>query len=154
MSAGLIEELVSRLPPPGQVAAERRAPSEAELNALLAAARVAPSADNLQIWRFVVVRAAERRATLAVAVPVGMARAVEQAAVLLVVCGVRTVVSRARREQPFVLIDVPISLSHILLQAAELGLSCAWTLEVDQPLCRRELGIPDDVRVVALVALG
>ena len=153
----LVEKLVGELNPPdrpGATARRGRAVSDDELIALLAAARVAPSADNLQTWRFVVVRAPETRARLAGAVPAELAATVGEASLLLVVCGVRAIVTRVRREQPFVLIDVPISLSHILLQAAELGLPCAWTLQVDEVVCRRTLAIPEDVRVLAVLALG
>jgi nitroreductase len=150
----LIERLVGEISPPDRPGGQRRAVSDAELTALLAAARVAPSADNLQTWRFVVVRAPETRGRLAAAVPSGLAGAVSDARLLLVVCGVRAIVTRVRREQPFVLVDVPISLSHVLLQAAELGLPCAWTLQVDEAVCRRTLAIPEEVRVLALLALG
>jgi hypothetical protein len=40
-----------------------------------------------------------------------------------------------------------------LLAAADRDLPCAWTLDVTQAACRRELAIPDDVRVTAVVAL-
>jgi nitroreductase len=151
----LIEKLVEGVTPPGEPAPARRPVRDEELTALLAAARVAPSADNLQTWRFVVVRDPETRARLAAAVTAApLVETVRAASVLLVVCGVRAIVSRVRREQPFVLVDVPIALSHILLQAAELEIPCTWTLELDELACRRTLGVPEDVRVIALVALG
>lgn len=128
--------------------------TDAQVLDLLSAARVAPSADNLQTWRFVVVRSAEGRTRLATAISGLPPEALEQASVVIVVCGIRTVVRRARREQPFALIDVPIALSHLLLRAAEANLPHAWTLDVDEAACRRELGIPGSARVVAAVALG
>jgi hypothetical protein len=53
-----------------------------------------------------------------------------------------------------VAVDVPIAVTHLLLQAAEIGLSTAWTLDVDEPLARGVLGIPADVRVIAVVSLA
>jgi len=151
----LLAGLIASLPPREAATAldGSRDVDEAELSALLAAARVAPSADNAQTWRFVEVRAPETRAALAEAAG-SIAGAVRQAPVVLVACGIRWVVTKARREQPFVMIDVPIALSHILLQAAEIGLACAWTLECDEAAVRRALSIPEDVRVVALIAIG
>jgi nitroreductase len=124
------------------------------LATLLGAARVAPSADNLQPCRTISVRSPDTRRELARAVPGPLAESVEAAPVVLVACGVRAVLTRARREQPFVLMDVPIAVTHILLQAEELSLACAWTLELDEEMVRRALGIPEDVRVLALLCLG
>lgn len=121
-----------------------------EERALLAAARVAPSANNAQTWRFISVRAAETKALLSEAVPIDLA----DAPLVLVVCGVQSLLKSAKREQPFVMIDVPIAVTHLLLQAAELGLACRWTLDCDEERVRRVLGIPRGVRVVALLALG
>ena len=133
--------------------ASRELPAE-EVEALVAAARVAPSADNLQTWRFVTVRSEETKARLARAVRGDVARAVEHAPLAMVATGVRAMVTRARREQPFVMIDVPIAVVHVLLQAHELGLACAWTLDSDEAAIRDALSIPQDVRVIAVLALG
>ena len=133
--------------------ADADVPAE-EVRAILAAARVAPSADNLQTWRFVTVRSAATRKALSAAVAGPVAEAIAAAPVVVVACGVRAVVSRARREQPFVMIDVPIAVAHLLLQAIELGLAVAWTLDADERAVREALSIPADVRVVAVAALG
>ncbi len=125
-----------------------------EQAALFAAARVAPSADNLQTWRFVAVRDAATRAALADSVALALADSLRRAPLVIAVCGVRAVIRQLRREQPFVLIDVPISLTHLLLQAAEIGLACAWTLELDERRVRAVLCIPDETAVIALCAVG
>jgi nitroreductase len=151
----LLTGLIGGLAPEGAPVALSRAPLEAPVErALLAAARVAPSADNAQTWRFVSVHAAETRLRLADAVPPALAPTLQRAPLVLAVCGVKWLLKRARREQPFVMLDVPIAVTHLLLQAAELGLACAWTLSCDEAAVRSELQIPDDVRVVALLALG
>lgn len=132
----------------------RREVAREEVLALIAAARVAPSADNLQPWRFITVRAAATRRRIASAVPEALSGSVAGARVVLVACGVRTLVARVRTEQPFVFIDVPIAVTHVLLEARELGLACAWTLDVDEHAVREVLAIPDSVRVVAVLAIG
>jgi nitroreductase len=128
--------------------------SDEELAAVLGAARVAPSADNFQTWRFVVVRTAAVRAELAAAAHGPAADAARDAPAVIVACGVKAVLTRKRSEQPFVWLDVPIALTQLLLEAVEIGLGCSWTLELDEVRVRTTLGIPDDVRVIALCALG
>jgi nitroreductase len=151
--AGLLERLLPEGAPPPAPFSGRPVEEEEEL-ALLGGARVAPSADNAQTWRFVVVRSEERRADLARAVPPALAAAVRTAPLVVAVCGVPWLVKGVRREQPFVMIDVPIGITHLLLEAAELGITCAFTLEPDEGLVRGSLAIPAEVRVVALLALG
>lgn len=151
----LLERLVGTLPPHGQATAfSSREVGEDEETALLAAARVAPSADNAQTWRFVTVRSPETRVRIGEALDGGAREAVAQAPLVMVVCGVRWLVTRARREQPFVMVDVPIAVTQILLQATELGLGCCWTLECDEDQLRHLLGIPEEVRVIAVVGIG
>ena len=128
--------------------------SEPEVRALLGAARVAPSADNLQTWRFIVVREERAREDLSRAVPEAMAASVAQAPLVLVACGVKAIIKGVRSEQPFVMVDVPIAVVHLLLEARELGLGCAWTLDFDEGRVRERLAIPAAVRVIALLALG
>jgi len=153
--SNLIRKWVEQLPCPNEPpSAVVDALDEAKLQALLGAARVAPSADNAQTWRFVTVRSDDTKAKLGKAVESKLADALAKHAVVIAVCGIQWVVTRARREQPFVFMDVPIALSHILLQAAELGLGCTWTLDVDESVARAALSIPDDVRVVALVGVS
>jgi len=154
-ATGLIARLVAAVSPPGHSTSFGPRPVEAQEElALLAAARVAPSADNAQTWRFVSVRTAATRARLAAAVEPALQQALSEAPLVLVVCGVSWLVTRARREQPFVMLDVPIALTHVLLEAAELGLQCAWTLDLDEAALREALEIPPDVRVIAALGLG
>lgn len=138
--------------PPGPFSP--RAVPPAVVQALVAAARVAPSTDNLQPWRFVVVRSAATRGVLAAAVPGPLADGVAGAPVVLAACGVGPAVPGIRIEQPSVLLDVSIAVTHVLLLAAELGLATAWTLRPDEAAVRKALAIPDAVRVVAVIGLG
>jgi nitroreductase len=151
----VLAPLVSAFPRP-DVAADfsSRAVGDEEIGALLGAARIAPSADNFQTWRFVAVRSAEVRAQLADAAAGPVAPATRSAPVVIVACGVKAVVTRKRSEQPFVWLDVPIALTQLLLQAAEIGLRCSWTFELDETRVRSALGVPEGVRVIALCALG
>ncbi len=153
--SGLVSGLVSGVSPHEQPAqGQRREVTDAELAALLAGARVAPSADNAQTWRFVTVRSEATLAELGRHVPPSLAQSVADASVVIVVCGVSWMITRTRREQPFVMLDVPIATTHMLLRATEMGLPCAWTLDCDESAVRAALGIPVEVRVIAIVAVG
>lgn len=155
MSGGLVRSLVERLPEPGSIASGDSVPLTDELlEIVLGAARVAPSADNAQTWRFVTVRSEATRRRLGGTVDGAVGEALSSSAVIVVLCGIQWVVTRVRREQPFVFLDVPIALTHMLLQACELGLACRWTLAVEEGAVREVLSIPEDVRVVALLGLG
>jgi nitroreductase len=155
MSA-LLEGLVTGLSRAGEARdlAAAQPVAEPEVQALLAAARVAPSADNLQTWRFIVVREERLRQDLGRAVPGELSSTVEHAPLVIVACGVKAIIKGVRSEQPFVMVDVPIAVVHLLLEAKELGLDCGWTLDVDEVRMREILGIPAEVRVIALLALG
>ncbi|MGM0384666.1 MAG: nitroreductase family protein [Actinomycetota bacterium] len=150
MSA-LIRTLVEAVAAP-DTAAARGHVDDAALTALLDAARAAPSGINGQTWRFVVVRAPARLDRLAGTVPAALREAVASASAAIVVCAIPGRISRKDLGIPFAAIDVPNALTHLLLAVAERQLPCSWTLDVVQDACRRELAIPDDVRVTAVVA--
>ena len=52
------------------------------------------------------------------------------------------------------MIDVPIAISHIVLQAAELGMACAVEFEIDEEKVKAAVNAGKDYRAVALIALG
>ncbi len=96
---------------------------ETQLQAVLEAARLAPSARNLQAWRFIVVRAAATRARLAAAA--NRQAFVGQAPVVIAGCAVNTeyVMRGGQLAYP---IDLAIALDHMTLQAAAAGLGTCW----------------------------
>ena len=124
---------------------------EEKLNAVLEAARLAPSASNRQEWRFVVVREPETRKKLA-AVAGGRAF-VGEAPVLIVACA-ETDGHVMRCGQLCYPIDVAIALDHVSLAAVELGLGSCWIGLFDEKKVKEILHIPDMIRVVELMPLG
>ena len=127
-------------------------PVEAEkLNQILEAARLAPSARNLQDWRFVVVTDADKRKALEGAT--ANQKFVGQAPVVLVACS-----ETARRMnccgQPYSSIDVSIALEHIALAATALGLGTCWIGSFYPYKVRTILNIPSHIEVVQLMTLG
>ena len=122
-----------------------------KLNAVLEAARLAPSASNRQEWRFVIVREPETRKELA-AVAGGQAF-VGEAPVLIVACA-ETDGHVMRCGQLSYPIDVAIALDHMSLAAVELGLGSCWIGLFDEKKVKEILHIPDEIRVVELMPLG
>jgi nitroreductase len=122
-----------------------------KLEAVLEAGRLAPSARNLQEWRFVVVRDKTLREKLADAA--NGQKFVGEAPVVLVACAVTDGHRMSCGEQCYP-IDVAIALDHITLKAVEEGMGTCWIGAFDPDKVRKLLSIPDDVRIVELMPLG
>ncbi|UCG46842.1 MAG: nitroreductase family protein [Phycisphaerales bacterium] len=120
------------------------------LDSIFEGVRLAPSAKNLQDWRFVVVRDSEKKRRLAQAANNQMF--IEKAGVIIVACSNSREVMRCG--QAVGPIDVAIALEHVCLQAAELGLATCWIGSFYPEKVRPILGIPDDITIVELMALG
>jgi nitroreductase len=123
---------------------------EEKLLAVLEAGRLAPSAKNMQDWRFIVVRDETARGRLAEAAR--SQRFVAQAPVVIAACGTSDLVMTCG--QPAYAIDVAIALDHMTLAAASLGLGTCWIGAFYEEQARAILGVPEGVRIVALLPLG
>ena len=134
----------------------KKAVGERKLNWLLEAARLAPSASNSQMWRFVVIRDKERLAELESCAhnDVGLQVPFSEAPVVIALLADQWMIRARGEEQPYFMIDVPIALSHILLMASDLGLAANVVLHFNESRVRRAVQAPMHARVVALLALG
>ncbi|MBN2456444.1 MAG: nitroreductase family protein [Sedimentisphaerales bacterium] len=121
-----------------------------KLETIFEAARLAPSAKNLQDWRFVVVKDKTKKKQLAEAA--GGQNFIDQAGAVIVACSNTDYILSCG--QPAGPIDVAIALEHIALQAAELGLATCWVGSFNAEKVKALLGIPDGVTVVELMAIG
>jgi nitroreductase len=133
--------------------------SDTHLAALLEAARLAPSAENAQPWRFVIVRDPAVRARLVEEAFSGVYRRSRRivAPVYLALCGVHGAVdlaARATGHSSYTLTDCGIAGEHAVLAATELGLGTCWIGWFDRRRARRLLGVPAGVELIALIALG
>jgi nitroreductase len=132
---------------------QRRPVPEDVLRQVLNSARLAPSANNSQPWRIVVVRDDETKAKLATASH-GQ-KFMATAPLVLVACGVPDEAFEfAGGYMSSHVIDVSIALDHLTLAAHSLGLGTCWIAWFDEDKVRRLLGIPEDVRVVAMTPVG
>jgi nitroreductase len=127
-----------------------KAIEQGKLHTILEAARLAPSAKNLQDWRFVVVTDKEKKRNLAEAA--NNQKFIETAGVIIAACSVSREVMRCG--QAVGPIDVAIALEHIALQAAQLGLASCWIGSFYPDKVRPIVGIPQDVAIIELMAVG
>lgn len=122
-----------------------------KLNAVLEAARAAPSARNMQDWRFLVVQDAGTRRRLCEAA--NNQRFVADAPVVIAGCSVAAEYVM-RCGHPAYPINVAIAMEHMALQAVEEGLGTCWIGSFYEDQVKAILGIPASVRVVELMTLG
>jgi nitroreductase len=126
----------------------------AELERILEAAVWAPSAGNLQPWRFVVAGSTELKRRLARAAGQDF---VAEAPVVIAVCAVPGESAPrygTRGTSLYCLQDTAAATQNILLAAAELGLGSCWVGAFDEAAAAAALGIPAAWRPVALVPVG
>ena len=126
-------------------------PMEQEkLESIFEAARLAPSAKNLQDWRFVVVTDEAAKHRLAEAA--NNQRFLAKAGAIIIACSISTEVMRCG--QAVGPIDVAIALEHIALQATALGLATCWIGSFYPEKVRPIVAIPKDVAIIELMAVG
>ncbi len=123
---------------------------EEKLAQVFEAARLAPSAKNLQDWRFVAVTDKEKRSRLAAVT--NRPEVFGKAGVIIVACSNSDYVMTCG--QAVGPIDVSIALEHISLQATELGLGTCWIGSFEPEKVKEILGIPQGVAIIELMALG
>lgn len=127
----------------------------------LEAARLAPSAENVQPWRFLVLDQPQRKNEFAQRVFSGIYRASRfagKAPVLIMILARLDVIANRIGKQVqnvhFYLIDVGIAGEHIVLQAQELGLGTCWVGWFHKKKARRFLKIPRKYKIVSLLSMG
>jgi nitroreductase len=122
------------------------------LNEVLEAGRWAPSASNRQPWDFIVVRDPEVRAAVAEHAAYFFIKwaHVEEAPVIIALCGdARNPVYRQ-----FLHEDIGLAGSHMMLQAAALGLGTCWLGGVNREAIGQILKVPSQTEVIGLLTLG
>jgi len=124
---------------------------EEKLLKVLEAARLAPSAVNRQPWRFIVVRDKEIREALRSAYDRDW---FVSAPVIIVACAVPSEGWVRWDGEEFWRVDVAIAMQNLILAAWNEGLGTCWIGAFKEEEVKKVLGIPPDVRVVAMTPLG
>jgi len=121
------------------------------LECVLDCGRFAPSAGEAQPWRFVVARDALTRHRLATA---AFNHPHARTAPVLIVCCARIHSHVSGNGRPSHPVDLAAATQSMVLSAADLGLASSWITGYREPIVRDVLGIPSDVPIVAILALG
>jgi nitroreductase len=124
---------------------------EEKLLKVLKAGMLAPSARNLQDWKFIVVRDKEKRQRFSAAA--NGQPFVAQAPVVIAACGTETeyIMTCGQYTYP---IDVFIAVDHMSLEAVDLGLGTCWIGAFHEDQVKKILGVPKKMRVVVMLTLG
>ena len=118
---------------------------------VLEAGRLAPSANNKQHWKFIVVKDKNLRKKLVPACK--NQEFVGEAPVVIAGCGTDPDYVMTCGEHSYS-IDLAIALDHMSLEAASLGLGTCWIGAFYQEQVKEILGVPKGVRIVNLLTLG
>ncbi|MFW6131233.1 MAG: nitroreductase family protein [Candidatus Aminicenantaceae bacterium] len=127
----------------------------------LEAARLAPSVENVQPWRFVVIDDPELKSRFTREVFSGIyypSKFAEKAPVLILILARLDIlanrIGRQIQNINYYLIDIGIGGEHLVLQAQELGLGTCWIGWFNPRKARKFFKIPRKYKVVSLLAMG
>lgn len=124
---------------------------EQDLEMILEAGRLAPSADNRQPLHIIVIQGEDRRRALGVAYPRDW---FWKTPVILVVC-VDVARGWLRTDgKNYGDVDGAIALDHMTLCAADLGLGTCWIGAFDPAKVRSILNLPEGIEPLAMTPLG
>lgn len=128
--------------------------SDEQVNALLEAAVSAPTAGNIQPWRFFVVRTPEARERLAAALSQRWAAAAPVVIVVAVDPRPSAARYRDRGEMLYSIQDTAAAVENILLTAVDLGLASCWIGAFDDTAVGEAIGCVAPVTPVAVLPVG
>lgn len=124
---------------------------QAKLSSVLEAARLAPSAKNVQPWKFVVISNAEKREKLT-EICKGQ-KFVSEAPVTIALCASNIDYTMTCGEKAYT-VDAAIAGEHIALQATELGLGTCWIGAFWHEPMAKLINLPEGYKIVGLLPLG
>jgi nitroreductase len=124
-----------------------------KLNYILDAFRLAPSAKNLQPWKLVVAK--NKKIIKDLAIACNNQTFLEEAPVLIAACAnEQEAYGRMGGYMNSYPVDIGLALEHLVLAATEQGLGTCWIGAFKEQLVKDILGIPEEVKVVALTPVG
>ena len=114
-----------------------------KLEKIFEAARLAPSAANIQPRHFIMVTDQQKRKELS-----GIfSRFLSEAPVIIVGCG-------NRKASKWFIVDTVIAMQNMVLAATGEGLGTCWIGSFNEEKVRKLLKIPGDLDIIALLAIG
>jgi nitroreductase len=134
---------------------EDREIPDATIGRLLESAHLAPSAGNLEPWKFVVVKQDELKEKLSQAA--NDQDSINSAPVCVVVCAEpsRSAAKYGERGADlYCLQDTAAAAQNILLTATGYGLGSCWVGDFDEMAVKESLGLDSGLRPVAIIPIG
>lgn len=126
---------------------------EQKVQAVVNAARFAPSAENLQPWKFIVVTDEDTKRKLAGACT--NAKHMVDAPLVVVACArLDEAVAMTGGYMNSYPVDLGMALAHVTVAASGEGLGTSWIFAFNEEKVKSLLKIPADARVVGLTPLG
>ena len=119
---------------------------------ILEATRRAPSACNLQPWRFLVLKSPASRALACDCYPRGVW--LRQAPLIVVALGNPQMAWKRANGSSVHAIDVSIAMEHLVLAATAEGLGSCWICAFDQNLLHRQFSLTPEWEVIAMTPIG
>jgi nitroreductase len=119
--------------------------SSEKMEKILEAARLAPSAGNIQPWHFIVVSSQQKRKKLSKG---RYAKFLAESPIVLVGCGDK------KASPNWHTVDTAIAMQNIVLTATSEGLATCWIGSFNENQVKELLSIPERFRVIALLAVG
>lgn len=125
------------------------------------AARLAPSADNVQPWRFLIIDDSQVKQAFSKEAFSGIyfiSRFAAKAPVLILILARLDIIANRIGKQiqgiHYYFIDIGIAGEHIVLQAEELGLGTCWIGWFNIRRTRKFFKIPRKYKIVSLLSMG
>ncbi len=124
--------------------------AESDIEAVVEAARLAPSWGNRQCWRYIVVTDPTVKEKLSAA---ANQKWLIDAPVFIAACADPDA-SGHKPGLDYFMLDTGISFEHLILAATERGLGTCWIGAFDEDQAKEAMGVPEGIRVVAFTPLG
>ena len=118
---------------------------KSKLKRILDAARLSPSAMNMQPWHFIVVSSPQKRNMLTEG---RFAKFLAEAPLVIVGCGNKS------RSPKWYVVDTAIAMQSMVLTATGEGLGTCWIGSFNEAHVKSLLNIPGNYGVIALLTLG
>ena len=125
--------------------------SKEQIEAVLEAARLAPSACNFQPWSFYVVNTPELCAEIAATYDRSW---IQSAATFIVICGDHTQSWHRADGKDHCDLDIAIAVEHICLAAATMNLGTCWVCNFNKEMLCEVLNLPEHIEPIAIIPIG
>ena len=125
---------------------------QSKLDYILNCMRLAPSAGNIQPWRFYIAKSEAAREAVLQSYTIGN---IKGKPMFIVACGDASAAwKRPSDGRNYMPVDVAIATEHLVLAATEQGLSTCWLGHFDPRKMSDVLQIPSMLTPIAVIAIG